>query len=341
MDADTSTAVRSEEPPAKGASRRRLLRVVRVLATLAVAAGAVWLFRGIRFDVLASTMREASWPLVVAAMLVQLTFYTTARTMRWRSLLPISPETGKRAGVGAIAAIVLMAQLANNVLPLRLGEPMRTLVVTERHGYPVRSAVASQLVEKVLEMTSMGAYAIPAVLGARHSPELGVVCVILLVLAAAVITTLVRLARAPERPRGHGSKLARLVHVVQDAARTVDAPRTWWRALVWALVTDGIDVCMIGACCAALGVHVPVAAWCAILVSVNLAISVPSTPAQLGILEAGALVVLLELGVPNERALAVALVYHAVHVVPTTLGGGVSLLLTGVRVPLTFRRSPA
>jgi uncharacterized membrane protein YbhN (UPF0104 family) len=56
--------------------------------------------------------------------------------------------------------------------------------------------------------------------------------------------------------------------------------------------------------------------------AVNLALVVPfAPPANLGSLEVGATLALMESGVPKERALAFALVYHLLQVIPIGFAG--------------------
>ncbi|MEO8361939.1 MAG: lysylphosphatidylglycerol synthase domain-containing protein [Vicinamibacteria bacterium] len=47
----------------------------------------------------------------------------------------------------------------------------------------------------------------------------------------------------------------------------------------------------------------------------------PSTPGQIGLIEAGAVFALVGLGVGPNRSLAFALLYHAAHLLPLTLLG--------------------
>jgi len=65
--------------------------------------------------------------------------------------------------------------------------------------------------------------------------------------------------------------------------------------------------------------------WAMVLLSINLALLLPSTPGHFGILEAGAVVALTTAGVAAEPALAFALVYHAVHLVPGTVLGALAI----------------
>ena len=53
----------------------------------------------------------------------------------------------------------------------------------------------------------------------------------------------------------------------------------------------------------------------------------PATPGHIGVLEAGAVVALTTSGVAAEPALAFALVYHAVHLVPGTILGVLAIWL--------------
>jgi len=71
----------------------------------------------------------------------------------------------------------------------------------------------------------------------------------------------------------------------------------------------------------AVDIHLPVAAGLLILFTLNLTIVVPSTPAQVGAFEVGALVALDLLHIGHERALAFALLYHGLQVIPTIAAG--------------------
>lgn len=73
---------------------------------------------------------------------------------------------------------------------------------------------------------------------------------------------------------------------------------------------------------AALGIHLPLAAAVLVLVAANLALLFPfAPPGNLGTLEMGATLGLMAFGVPKEQALAFALCYHALQLIPVTLLG--------------------
>jgi uncharacterized membrane protein YbhN (UPF0104 family) len=101
---------------------------------------------------------------------------------------------------------------------------------------------------------------------------------------------------------------------------------------VWAT-----DLGMVVAVLYAVGIHLPLAGAVLILFTLNLTIAVPSTPAQVGALEVGALAGIDMLGVSHEAGLAFALLYHAIQVVPLIAVG----LLLELRLVLGRDMEPA
>ena len=69
------------------------------------------------------------------------------RTIRWRLLMHhMGPVTVRR-----LYPVVVVGYMANNLLPLRLGELVRSYYVSEREGLSKTSALATILVERVLD----------------------------------------------------------------------------------------------------------------------------------------------------------------------------------------------
>jgi hypothetical protein len=116
-----------------------------------------------------------------------------------------------------------------------------------------------------------------------------------------------------------------LTHRLLDAVRLLGSSRVWARSLAWSLLSDVTDVLMIALVLAAVQVSLPPASWVLIYAAINLVLIAPSTPAQIGVLEVGAVAALGALGVDEHAALAFALLYHAAHVVPPTLAGAILL----------------
>ena len=84
---------------------------------------------------------------------------------------------------------------------------------------------------------------------------------------------------------------------------------------------------------AAVGLHVDPAAPLLVLLGIMVVLAVPSTPSSLGALEFGAVAALKLLGVDEERALAFALLYHFMQLIPVTLLGLDGIRLAATRPP--------
>src|SRR5262249_3609633 len=67
---------------------------------------------------------------------------------------------GPRVGFLEIAASVLLSHAANNVLPLRAGELVRTRDFVAR-GYSLGAVASAQVVEKAVELLTMVMWAAP------------------------------------------------------------------------------------------------------------------------------------------------------------------------------------
>jgi uncharacterized membrane protein YbhN (UPF0104 family) len=316
-----------EPPRLDPAPPRAWLRVARWAMVAAVLIGAIWFFRGFDFSALIAALGRASLALIAAAALANLTLNTAARVERFRVLLPPSPRRARPVGFLELAALLLASQAASNVLPLRAGEAVLTLGLHERHGYPFKTLIAAQLAEKPIAALSIMVFALPPALSAPPSSRLfQVLCALAFTgcLAIGLILWIARRSAAAER-RGGG--LQRLNRRIAEAFTRLGGPRALGRSLLWSTASDAIDVALIGLSMAAVGLHLSPVAWCAVLLVVNLAIVIPSSPAQLGVLEASAVLVLTGLGVGRSEALAFALVYHAVHLLPTTVAGGLALAI--------------
>ena len=269
--------------------------------------------RRIDFAALAAALRGTAWGWVLFATAVSVVGNTLARTRRWQALLEPIPHR-QRASFVDLVRISYASGAVSNLLPARAGEAVRVVELNRRRGYPAGGLIAAQLAEKGIEAISLGLlFGLAALLPGARWPPLGVAGG---VAAGAVVV----LAALPRRAPGVAG---RFLH----ALRAVHADRSWIRSLLWSLLSDGVDLLLVGLCLRALGIDVHPAVWAMVLLSINLALLLPTTPGNLGVLEAGAVVALTAAGVPPERALAFALVYHAVHLVPGTLLGVIAISL--------------
>ena len=286
---------------------------LRVAAWAVAAALAVVAAQRVDLAGLAATLRGATWTLVGAAVLCNLTSNTLARVRRWAALLAPIPHR-ERASFLDLARLFYASVALNNLLPARAGEAIRVVQLHRHRGYPPGALIAAQLAEKAIEAVSLGLVcgALALLPGGNRTPLL-----IAGALAAAAVMAL-SLIRGRE-PAAAGKFL--------QALRALHAERSWIRSLGWALLADANDLLLVALCLRALGIDAPPSVWALVLLGINFAILLPSTPGQIGVLEAGAVLALTSAGIPAAPAAAFAVVYHAVHLVPSTALGLIAISL--------------
>jgi glycosyltransferase 2 family protein len=279
-------------PALAGVTSAAARRAGQALACAGALALVFLFLRRVPAAAIGSALRGADPAWFVLALAVNLTANTAARVGRWAALLRPVARSGPAADGLELAKVLFASQALSNLLPARAGEAVR-VVELRRRGYAVPGLLAAQILEKVVEAASL--------------------C--LLVAFAATAAGTPAMFRVPLWVVGLiGIALLAAVALFRGLA-------VWPRSLIWSLAADLSDSLVLGLCLESVGVHLGLAAWLVALLAINLAILVPSTPGHLGVMEAAAGTALIALGVPPERALAGAVLYHAIQLVPSTALG--------------------
>ena len=276
---------------------------------------------------------EPAW--FALALAVNLTANTASKVRRWAALLRPVARSGPQAGGFQLAKILFASQALSNLLPARAGEAVR-VVELRRHGYSVPGLLAAQLLEKVVEAASLCLGAGVAGAAAGMPPIFRVPLWSVAAIGFGLLASLAILGRLPLRSKEPSGRVGAFLAQLRDALGRAGSPAVWLHSLLWSCAADLSDAAVLGLCLHSVGVQLGLAAWLAALLAINLAILVPSTPGHLVVMEAAAGAALIALGVPAERALAGAVLYHAVQIVPSTALGLAALTQRWIR-----RRSAA
>lgn len=290
---------------------------------------------------LASTRWE--W-VVVASVLGPLCVWTRGR--RWRYLFPPGSEPP-----GLVPA-TMIGYMVNNVLPLRAGEFVRVYVVARRWGHGFWTALATLIVERVLD--SLVIVLIMAVLILRvavpRTLEIG--AAVLLTIDLIAVAVLCFLAVAPARARRLVERLTRrwpplqrrVVAILETFVRGLEGVRTRAHVLplvLWTVIIWVLPAFITWTMFRALHLELPwIAAW-VVLAFVGLGVAIPSAPGYIGVFHAAATIALTIFGVPATAAFGYALLFHASQIIPVTLVGWIYLLREHLTLSDATRAHPA
>jgi glycosyltransferase 2 family protein len=306
------------------------VRVSRLLRAGVIAVIAVclwWFVRTIDWAALGSALGQAKlWPLAIAALLNFACLY--GKALCWHVMLsPKNPVRTRRLFRYTVAAFA-----ASAIAPARAGEVLRIWVLKVRDNVAAADTAAVAIAEKLLDGMSMLVLVapVPWLLPALPDWVTTSLEVCAAIAAVAFVGLTIAVGRMPEE--GHRSWLVRFIR----GMHVLRSPRRLSLSFVILIAVWLFDLGQVMLCLYAVGIDLPVPAALLILFTLNLTIVVPSTPAQVGALELGAVAALELLHVPNEPALAFALLYHAAQIVPLVVVGlALELQLVLGRVPVT------
>jgi phosphatidyl-myo-inositol alpha-mannosyltransferase len=317
---------------------RTARRVLLVALALLVAALLAFALSRLNLPHVANALVSASpgW-LVVALALMMLSLLL--RALSWRAVLNAAlPNTP--IPLGPVARATMIGVMASAVLPGRIGEPTRVVVLSRRlpgratRTYPVvAGTVLSQTLINLLALGILAAVTFASVpLLQGHASALEAVLAVPVFAALFVFgaPVLLRLAQRSRSLRIRAGALA-FAGLLRSARRGLvvfatprhGVPAIGFQLLAWALQWGSCYMVVL-----ALGLNpkaTPVTA-AAILLAVNVTAVVPATPSNVGVFQAACLVVLSAYGVGAGPALAYGIILQAIELI-TALTLGVPALL--------------
>lgn len=326
---------------------------VRVAAGLAISVVAFAVVLG-SVDVARTVdLLRASNPVWIGVLVLVIALDVSTRALRWRELLrPI-----RRIAYGRVLGSTLVGYLANDVLPARLGELVRSRHLGDREGLSASTTLGTVVVERVVDTTMVVAIAAVGVallgIGGPVATAVLVGAVVAGVLGLALglgiiahrlpgASRLVEFGRRQPRLAGLAGRmpwlarlagrmpwLAGLAGRLRTGLAVAARPRTLATAIALSALAWAFSSAGFAAAGQALGISLnPIQA--ALLASgTALATAVPSGPGYLGTYELAAVRILAAFGVNPDHALALAVLAHATTLVATAAGGAISLALLG------------
>lgn len=268
---------------------------------------------------IAAALRTADYRRLLPA-LGWLLAYMLLRAVRWRYLL------GNQLSLGRVFHIQNIGYMLTQVLPLRLGDPVRGVLAGSTPPLTVAQGLSTMVVERILDMLAIVALLpltlgrIPALpdwlrQGALVSGLVAATAVGGMVLVVVKRAAVLRLAdRLLARiPRLNGPTWLRRL---DELLHGLDAFGRWRSALVLTALSAVLWVPIILAyqnTMAAVGLTADWTAVAFVVCVAALSIAAPSSPGQVGVFHAGVTAAVALLGLDAAAGASFAFLYHAVN----------------------------
>ncbi|MCL6584640.1 MAG: flippase-like domain-containing protein [bacterium] len=302
----------------------------KFLLGLAISAFCLYLvFRNIDFAALRRSLAEVRYLYLLLA-LIFVFLFTFFRALRWQYLLnPV-----KRIKTTDLFEITTIGYLANNILPARIGEVVRALVLSKTEGIKAASSLATIITERFFDVITL---LLILALGSRHLPlprakgyiiflaggSFGLICVFMLLIRYKK-ERLFQMIHNVFKPIS-GKVADRVQQSIQGFGQGLEALRCGGNLLVVSALSVMIGLSM-GAIYffAALGFGITLSLSRLILLisMIFLGVTIPSSPGFIGTFHYFCIKGLLLGGVKDKHlALSYAIVIHLIQYIPESLAG--------------------
>jgi uncharacterized protein (TIRG00374 family) len=259
------------------------------------------------------------------------------RGLRWQRLLaPIH-----RLSYARTMDYLLIGYLANDVLPARLGELVRSHYLGDREGISRTTTLGTVVVERVVDTGVLVVIASVAILVLQVRGVVASAVLVGIALTGLLIAGLA-LALVAHRIPGADRIVARIERFprVHDLARRLRGglavaarPRTLGWALALSLGAWGSSVASMAAAGQSIGLELTTAQAALFSSGIALATAIPAGPGYLGTFELASVSIGNVLGIPGETSFALALIVHLGILVVTGVGGTIGFARAWRRTP--------
>ena len=302
-----------------------------------------YLFARVEYGRLWLSLTSADVPLLLLAAAL-LTGTLVTRAWRWQYLL----KPLKRVGFSNSLSATSIGLMANMILPLRLGEIVRAVVLGYREGIDQSASFATVVVDRLLDgftilfILAVMLLVVPLPLDRAWQERLRWGGLLFFFIYLGVFALLFYLHRSPAQvlhwmrrlssglPARWVDRLCRFLESFSRGLHILDHTEYLGQIVVTSLILWGLMGAYNFLIVQAFHLNLPLTVGFLLLVVQAVAVMLPSSPGFVGTHHAASFACLRLWGVSPETALSVALVMHAIGYLLTIAIGAIYLWVVGI-----------
>jgi len=286
-------------------------------------------FRNVNIAEFSSAIAQADYGWILPAMAAMvLSFWL--RGYRWKYILNPVQEVSVRSAFSA----TMIGYMANNVLPFRMGDLVRLVVISKYSGIKKAAALGSVFIERILDLVmalvifGMAFISFPTLPQWASSTGYGALILFVLLIIFTyygrnrpnLLVNLNNLVmrRLSEKVRLRGEKIVRSF---SDGLIAVHNIKQLLWLLLLSVVLWTINVFWVWFALKIFDFDLPHSASLLVLIFILFAVSIPSAPGYIGTFHGFVIASLVFMGIDSDAARACAVVMHATNYIPVTVMG--------------------
>jgi uncharacterized protein (TIRG00374 family) len=289
-----------------------------ILSFLLAAALVTCLVYWMDMPTLVRSLREALLlPVIVAVLLNVLVM--AAKGVRWYILAADSSSISLWQSV----RLTILGFFVNSFIPARGGDVLKGLAAARENRTSRATSIASVGLDKLMDMVTVFFLAAAFPFLPQLPPWLKRGTLLSLVLAYALFAVVLVIAirgRGMKRGEG-GTRFMKFFRKLASGFDSAVRPRKILAAVLLSLVSYGLQIGMVHLCCLSTGISLSIPESACALLALNIAVSVPLTPLNVGTLHAAFVGMLLFFGSTKEPAMTAAIALHLSYTLPLLLLG--------------------
>jgi len=259
------------------------------------------------------SLREANLLLIAVACVINV-LVMAAKGIRWYLIGAASSSLSLWQSI----RLTILSFFLNSFIPARGGDVIRGLAAARENKTSKTASIATVGLDKLMDMVTVFFLA----LGFPFLPNLpawikrGTLITLILAFALLMVVVAIAVKGRGLFPSERHPRLAKFFGMLASGFDSAVRPRIVVLAVALSLLSYAIQMVMVFLCCGSTGIRIGAAeAACALLV-LNVAVSVPLTPLNVGTMHAALVTVLVFLGNAREPALTAAIALHVAYQLP-------------------------
>lgn len=288
-----------------------------------------WILRRVESDLVVTALGQARW-LLLPPVLLLLGASVFLKAQRWS--LAIGAGTGERPRRRVFSA-TMIGTAANSVLPARLGDWLRAMVLHKHNRVSTTHALVASWGAQAFDLFAVAVLLLAGVAAGKGVAPARVL-VVLVAGVLGMIAILGALSRRPQivtswagrLPFGLGERASTLAEHATEGLRFLGAPSVLARVLSYTVAVWAVEVGAMWLALYCFHIATSVAAAGLLVAAIGLSFVVPLTPGNVGTYQVIAILVLGQFGVDADRAFAFGIGYQGLALV-ATLALGMTLFL--------------
>ena len=285
-------------------------------------------FRGQDLGTIWAALKRANYWYIIPAVAIYFGG-VWVRSLRWSFLLrPV-----ERFRARELFRVVVIGYTANNVLPLRTGELVRSYVLSARSRVRNASALATIAVERIFDGLTMLGFVLVASLSIGLTSQVREIAVVGGLLFGTILVGLVVMSSSRTRawtirvavqrlPQRLSGPLEGATHAFLDGLGVLRSREDLILVCLTSIAAWMLEASVYALISIGFGLGLSPAEVLLVTAVANLATLVPSSPGYVGAFEAGVVLALTgAIGIQHDLALSYAIAVHAALYFPITLIG--------------------